>query len=108
MARYPLASCLAVSYLERAMPGHVSKAEAALIALGLACAIESAAPQRAIVLYSDESTAVIAHFRTLIEFTWRGKTYLAEVCPSSWPTPAPQDAIELATDPSSAILHPDY
>ena len=32
--------CLAVSYLERAMPGHVSKAEAALIALGLAGAIE--------------------------------------------------------------------
>lgn len=107
VARYPLASCLAASYLEHAMPGHVSKAEAALIALGLAGAIERATPQRAIVLYSDENTAVIAHFRTLIESAWKERACLAEVRPASWPMPAPQDAIELAIDPSSAILHPD-
>ena len=106
VARYPLASCLASSYLERTMPGHVSKAEAMLITLGLAGAIERATPARPVVLYTDENTVVIAHLRALIEGTWNRRAYLEEVHPTGWREPAPRRAIELATDPSSAILHP--
>lgn len=106
VARYPLASCLASSYLERTMPGHVSKAEATLIALGLAGAIERAMPARPVVLYTDENTAVIAHLRALIEGAWNRRAYFDEVYPAAWREPAPCHAIEFATDPSSAILHP--
>lgn len=106
VARHPLASCLASSYLERTMPGHVSKAEATLIALGLAGAIERAMPMRPVVLYTDENTAVVAHLRALIEGTWSRRACLEEVHPTAWREPAPRHAIEFATDPSSAILHP--
>ncbi len=106
VARYPLASYLVVRFLGRMMYGHVSKAESTLLALVLAGTLERARPADAAVLYTDENTAVVGRIRGLLAARWRGRLHIDEVRPAAWSVPAPEGMVELATDPSSALLHP--
>lgn len=106
VARYPQASYLAATYLARAMPGHVSKAEATLVALGLASAIERQGEASRAVLYTDENTAVIGHLRALVASGAVGRVHIEAVRPVDFAAPAEPGVIELTTDPSSALRHP--
>ncbi|WP_321972286.1 HTH domain-containing protein [Paratractidigestivibacter sp.] len=106
VARYPLASYLVTRFLDRTMQGRVSKAEAALLALVLAETLERARSVDAAVLYTDENAAVVGRIRGLLAERWRGKLHIAEVRPAAWPTPAGEGVVELATDPSSVLMHP--
>ena len=106
VARYPLASYLVARFLDRMMHGHVSKAEATLLALVLAGTLERARPVDAAVLYTDENTAVVGRIRGLLAARWRGKLHVDEVRPAAWSALAPEGMVELATDPSSVLSHP--
>ena len=106
VARYPLASYLVARFLDRAIQGRVSKAEAAMLALILAESLERTRPAGAAVLYTDENAAVVGRIRGLLARRWRGKLCIDEVRPTAWSTPPGEGVVELATDPSSVLMHP--
>lgn len=107
IARYPLGSYLAASFLNRMMPGHVSKAEATLLALALASIVARSRAVEHAVLYTDENTAVIGYIRGLVSRRWHGRFHIDEVRPSGWGEPSIDATVELATDPTTVVLHPD-
>lgn len=107
VARYPLGSYLAVSFLNRMMPGHVPKAEATLLALALASVVARAQPTERAVLYTDENTAVIGCIRSLVSRRWHGRFHIDEIRPAGWGEPSIDATVELATDPTAVVRHPD-